>query len=153
MSALLAETLDPTLYEAELEAERRGRPTQGAEIHELPQPANTTLHHGVFKILGAINVAILAAFWFTLRGDPEALFMVAISGVYLAAYLGTPFVMNRVAPIEPAQQKPFAEFLAEPFETWTGRVSGREATIQILLVPTAVLLAVLGMCVIFHVAG
>ena len=71
--------------------------------------------------------------------------MVAISGVYLAAYLGSPFVMSRVGRIDPPLESSFQQFLKAPFTTWTGVITGREALLQVVLVPGAILFAVIGM--------
>lgn len=143
--AMLAEVMETGVIEAELEAARREKPRPVLTAVRKTQP-NTSLHGGVFKMLALIYAALLAVFWLTFQGDGEALFMVAISGVYLAAYMGTPFMLSRVGGrVDPVQEKPLALFLREPFETWTGVVSGREAAIQILLVPMALLIATGGM--------
>lgn len=106
---------------------------------------NTRLHGQVVKMLAGINAFIIGAFWVIFQGDAEALFMVAIGGVYLIAYLGTPWAMARVGGLKLDEQKSFGEFLREPFETWTGVITGRQAAIQVLLVPSAIALAVVGM--------
>ena len=150
MNASLATPLETTAFEAELESTRLV-PTvpKLTVIDGSPAPApNQTLHSAVFKTLGAINAAILGVFWWTFRGDGEALFMVAVSAIYLAAYMGTPYVMNRAAKIDGQQSGSFYNFLREPFETWTGVITGREALLQVILIPSAILIAVIGMSII-----
>ena len=145
MNPLLAEPMEAIVFEAEIEPARpRPQPPQ-LTLVEAPARANTSLHGGVFKIFAAVNVAILGVFWLIFLGDGEALFMVAISGAYLAAYLATPYVMSRVGRIDTPQEKSLQEFLSEPFETWTGVITGREALLQVMLIPSAILLAVIGM--------
>lgn len=150
MPTQLATLIETTVFEAELEAARE-KPTapRPVPVNENA-PANTTMHGSVFKIFAALNAAILGVFWWTFLGDAEALFMVAISGVYLAAYLGTPFVMSRVGRIDTPQQKQFHQFLEEPFETWTGVITGREAMLQVLLIPGAVFITVIGISIIIQ---
>ncbi|WP_428409146.1 hypothetical protein [Hyphococcus sp.] len=146
--AMLAEVMETGLIEAELEAEREERTAPALMLVKMKQP-NTTLHGGVFKSLALIYAALLAVFWLTFQSDGEALFMVAISAVYLAAYMGTPFMLSRVGGrVDPVDDKSFAAFLREPFETWTGIVTGREAMLQVLLIPMAILVAGCGMSVI-----
>ena len=151
MTPALVQPMEAVVFEAEIDPRL---PTARPQLTlvESPAPrlskANTSLHGGVFKLFAAVNVAILGAFWLIFQGDKEALFMVAISAVYLAAYLITPFVMSRVAPIDPPQDKSFCAFLNEPFETWTGVITGREALIQVMLIPTAILFAVTGMALV-----
>lgn len=120
-------------------------------VRPAPQPlvaANTALHGRVVKMLAIINVYILAAFAVTLGGDGEALFMIAISAAYLLAYMGTPYLMGRVGGKHLDYAVPFDKFLRTPFETWTGTITGRQAMIQVLLVPAAIAIAVTGMCAI-----
>ncbi len=155
MTALLAQTIETTVLESELEAARTYQPAPHLTLIEGGPAAklNTSLHPGVFKAFAAINASILGVFWWTFRGDGEALFMVAISAVYLAAYLGTPYVMTRIGNADAPQTTPFLKFLNEPFETWTGVITGREALTQVLLIPTAILVATIGMGSIIALAG
>ena len=74
--------------------------------------------------------------------------MVAISAVYLVAYMGTPYILMRAGKEKQKDAQSFGRFLSEPFETWTETITGRGAMIQILMVPTAIAIAVLGMCII-----
>lgn len=146
--AQLAGAIETGVFEAEITSALKERAAPELTLIELSRErkTNSSLHAGVFKALAFINAGILGVFWLTFRGNSEALFMVAISAVYLGAYLGTPFLLSRVGGrIDPVQSKPFAQFLEEPFETWTGAVSGREALLQIVLVPAAILIAVSGM--------
>lgn len=113
---------------------------------ELP-PVNTTIHDGVFKIFVGLCVAILAAFFVTFREDAETVFMIGICAVYGIMYFSTPLIMRRVAGEKP-ESKSWAKFLAEPFATYTGPISGRVALLQICIVPAALTLCVLGICVI-----
>lgn len=150
--AMLAEVMKTGLIEAELAAERKERAATAVMLVKMTQP-NTTLHGGVFKSLALIYATLLAVFWLTFQGDGEALFMVAISAVYLTAYMGTPFMLSRVGGrVDPVDDKNFAAFLHEPFETWTGIVTGREAMLQVLLIPMAILIAGCGMGAIIAVS-
>ncbi|WP_425408582.1 hypothetical protein [Hyphococcus sp.] len=150
--AQLAGAIETAVFEAEIISALVERETPDLTLVEAAKTeprTNTSLHGGAFKALALINAAILGVFGLTFLHDGEALFMVAISAVYLAAYLGTPYVLSKVGGrIDSAQEKPFEQFLGEPFETWTGVISGREALLQIMLVPAAILIAVTGMGVI-----
>ena len=146
--AQFAHAIETGVFEAEITSALKERAAPELTVIESARAprANKSLHAGVFKAFAFINAGILGVFWLTFRGDSEALFMVAISAVYLAAYLGTPFLLSRVGGrIDPAEHKLFAQFLEEPFETWTGVISGREALLQVVLVPVAILIAAVGM--------
>ena len=152
MVALLAEHLEaqegfesPVLTKAERRAHLRVIEKEAAPMAAIKAEPSATVHKTVFKLLAVVNAAILGVFAITFNGDAGALFMVAISAVYLAAYLGTPYVLNRVGAIEDEDTQDFAAFLKKPFDTWTGEISGAEALTQILLVPGAILIAVTAM--------
>lgn len=147
MNASLATPLETTAFEAELEDAKSFDTSPHLTVIDGSQSSkpNQSLHSAVFKTLGAVNAAILGVFWWTFRGDGEALFMIAVSAIYLAAYLGTPYIMNRAAKIDGQQTKSYYHFLREPFETWTGVITGREALLQVILIPSAILIAVIGM--------
>lgn len=150
MTAILATPIETTVFEAELAAVREKPQTPRLAPVNENAAATTSMHGGVFKVFAALNAAILGVFWWTFRSDAEALFMVAISGVYLAAYLGTPFIMSRVGRVDTPQHKPFHQFLEEPFETWTGVITGREAMLQVLLIPGAIFITVIGISIIIQ---
>ncbi|MEZ5915737.1 MAG: hypothetical protein R3C42_08965 [Parvularculaceae bacterium] len=103
---------------------RAAAPARDAQIRTHALPGR------IYKMLTFCYLGILIAFWLTFQGDGEALFMVAISGFYLAAYVGAPFILSRVKHIDPPSAESFGDFLSKPFETWTGSVSGREAMIR-----------------------
>lgn len=152
MSALPAIPMDMAVLEAELVPEQSARPAlRLSTVTQEPQNApylNSTVHSNVFKILAGLNAFVLLAFWATFQGDKEALFMVAISAVYLVAYMGTPYIMSRAGKEKPKDVLSFDRFLSAPFETWTETITGRGAMIQILMVPAAIAIAVFGMCIV-----
>lgn len=125
----------------------RTLPLQEPRVVLVPA-ANTTLHHAIPKMLAGLNAYVLLAFWIALQGDREALFMVAISAFYLFAYMGTPYLMARLGAKKAPRSSSLSQFLKEPFDTWTGVITGREAMIQVLTVPVAIAIAVTGMCFI-----
>ena len=109
-----------------------------------------SVHKAVFQLFAAINTAILVVFWFTFRNDSEALFMVAISTIYLAAYMATPFIMSHISHFDRPNESSFHAFLKGSFESWTGEVSGRQVLVQILLIPSAILTTVIGISIIIN---
>lgn len=108
------------------------------------------LHGRIYKLLALFNFGILVVFWLTFQSDHEALFMVAISAGYLAAYLGAPFLLSRAGHVDPPYQKNFETFLNAPLETQTGIVTGKVAMIQILSVPFGLFLASIAFGLIIH---
>lgn len=147
--------LDDLSYERELELhldaaptlDRDAKPAWAPRAQPERTPVNATVHDGVFKIFVGLFVAILAAFFVTFRQDAETVFMIGICAVYGIMYFSTPLIMRRVAGGKP-ESKSWAKFLAEPFATYTGPISGRVALLQICIVPAALTVCVLGICVI-----
>jgi len=108
---------------------------------------NTAVHDSVFKIFTGLFAAILAAFYVSFSHDPETVFMIGICAFYCLMYFGTPIVLRRASQ-EKRENKDWTSFLAEPFSTNTGLISGRTALLQICIVPAALLICVVGICVI-----
>jgi len=127
-------------------AERRG-----AEKKIVPT-ANTAVHRSVFAAFVALNGGILAVFAMGFGGEAETALSLAICAVYLAMYVGTPYALSRIAPFDMPRPQPLRSFLREPFDTWTGQMSGRQVAIQILVIPAALLLATAGIAVAYRMA-
>ncbi len=106
------------------------------------------VHPGVAKTYIAIHAVAFAALFLTFSIDGEALFMVAISAFYFLMYVGTPYVMARVGKKRLDTKHSWSKFLEEPHETFTGPITGREAWIQICLVPAALTVALAAICAI-----
>lgn len=113
----------------------------------------TKLHGGVIKIFFAIHVIMLLIMWMTFGHDTEAAFAIIVCAVYIAMYFGTPYVMLRAGGGDLVDDQSLSGFLAGTFETWTGRISGREAMIQVCLIPGAIALAMAGISIVILVQG
>ncbi|MEM9494765.1 MAG: hypothetical protein AAGA09_02085 [Pseudomonadota bacterium] len=149
MPVALAEAIETTVFEAELEA-AAAPPKPHLRLVDAPAPYNSTMHKGVFQAFALVNAAILGVFWITFSGDAGAAFMVAISAVYLAAYLATPYALSRIRHFDQPTDESFSGFLDKPFATWTGAIKGCEALLQILLIPGAILITVTGIAIIIQ---
>ena len=117
-----------------------GVPGLAPRTHNLP--AETELPGSVYLITVLCYAAILAAMWLTFAGHGVALFMVAISTVFGFVYFGLSGILGRMErewtrkPVAgPGKEAGLRQFLRGEFETRTGRVSGRQALVQIALVP------------------
>lgn len=122
-------------------------PTPGAKTKAAPVE-EPLVHQGVTKSYIAINAVTFAALFLTFSVDGEATFMVAISAFYFIMYVGTPYVMARVGKKRLDTNSSWSKFLEEPHETFTGPITGRDAWIQICIVPFAIALALAAICVI-----
>lgn len=131
----------------------------------VPQPDDETavhdaLHPGVLAIMSGCFGTMMLAFWLTFRGSTEALFSVMISLVYLAMYLGTPWVVLRCRAAHEVEGEQalrgldldrgagFGTFLRGRMHTATGPLTGWEVVAQACSIPFAVMIATIGICIV-----
>lgn len=147
--------LDELSLERELELRRDMECVCEDRVEDAQDPlalsggaaVNTAVHDGVFKVIMGLFAAILAVFYLTFSHDPETVFMIGICAFYGLMYFGTPIVLRRASHEKP-ENKDWTEFLDEPFSTNTGLISGRTALLQICIVPAALAICVIGICVV-----
>lgn len=93
--------------------------------------------HPALLLAGAGAYAwILGVLAVVLGTSPEALFVIGISAIFLLVYLTVPGFMALVGHAE-SQRTSLRAFLDRPMELWTGEVPGREAALQVVLLPVA----------------
>jgi len=132
------------------EVEAQPRKLDIARRNEAPltnTKINSQVHAGVFTIYTGMFVIIIFAFYAVFSRDAETVFMIAICIFYGTMYFGTPLVLQKASGEVPARAD-WSTFLSEPIATHTGPISGRAALIQICIVPTALAICVIGICLI-----
>jgi len=151
--------LETTVLEVELDADAQSVVQKGhvSQVAKTPAPesaptSNTRVHAGVAWSFLGIHLFMFAVLLATFASDRETIFMIAICAFYFAMYLGTPYVMMRVKGDRLQDRSSWAAFLDRPFQTWTGLISGREAWLQICLVPLAVPISLTGICFVIIAA-
>jgi hypothetical protein len=129
--------------ELERRVSRRRRPVRvapalpPARFNEAPL---WDMHPGAYGVwLGCWGV-LLAIFAATFAGFAYPMYMLAIVACCALAFFSLPVLMARQSARSgwnsPTRQS-FGEFLDSPFQTATGAMAGREALIQMVLVPVA----------------
>jgi hypothetical protein len=113
-------------------------PARATAIHVTDR-----LHPGVFRLLAGTYGAMLLLLWLLFGTNVEASISLAICTAYFAVYFGVPWAMNRLATQAEPQPAPgsLGRFLRGELVTYTGRISGMGATVQMLIVPVAIVLA------------
>ncbi len=140
----------------QIDTARIEQPHNVYSAHELPfegKPTNTRLHGAVWKSLGFFFFGILGAFALAFRNSPQTLFMLAICGVYLSFYLGGPLLFMGVTNQKLDIKMPLAEFLKRPFATYTGKITGLEAWMQICIIPGALFITAAGMSLLISLTA
>ncbi len=125
------------------------RPDTGIQspIGELEQGATPAVPDMPVAV-GRANVCLYAAliiiFFLTMGYGGEARFMIAISGLYVAMFVGVPRIFLAVE--EDGSERPdLRRFLDRGIDTFTGHMSGRSALAQIFIVPALLASAILAM--------
>ena len=116
-------------------------PAPSAEA-AVSTPAVPDVPAAVGQMLVGIYALLIAAFALTMARGLEASFMIAISGLYVAIYLGVPALFLRVEN-DRSRRPDLARFLREGLDTWTGRISGDAALVQIFVVPLMLAVTIL----------
>jgi hypothetical protein len=101
----------------------------------------------VGRLLVAAYVALLATFAVTMAHSREALLALAICAVFLTMYLSVPRIFFGVEPKQ-GKRPSLDTFLEKGLETYTGHCTGKEAMVQMLIVPVLLTLCALVMGVI-----
>lgn len=122
------------------------RPDTGIQgpIGELDQratPAAPDLPVAIGRFIIAIYSSLILAFYLTMGLSGEASFMITISGFYVAIFLAVPRLFLAVEK-DPSIRPDLRRFMAEGVETFTGRMSGASALVQIFVVPVLLTVAI-----------
>ena len=114
---------------------------------------NKRLHGAVYKTLGWTFFGIMSVWTITFWNSPAVLFNLGICFIYLAMYLGGPILFARAKGEGISDDMPLRKFLREPFDTYTGIVTGRQAWVQICLIPVALLVCTIAMGIAVKLAA
>jgi hypothetical protein len=104
-------------------------------------PAVPDLPVAVGRAVVTVYAALILAFAALMGGSAEALFMIAISGFYVAIFLAVPRLFLGVEN-DPSLRPNMARFMHQGMATHTGRMSGSSALVQMFLVPVLLTLTV-----------
>ena len=81
-------------------------------------------------------IAIMAAGF----GNPKMVIPTAIFALFVVAGFGVPAVWTRIAPDHRSKPMTTSRFARDGIMTHTGRLTGRDATIQVLILPVLIVL-------------
>jgi hypothetical protein len=103
-----------------------------------------------FMLVGAF-AWIIGAYLITFWGDLQTLKWSWWDIVYVAVYLGVPWLILKLEP-RTGRNPTFAQFMRRGIETFTGHLTGAEALVQILTIPVALAVATTAMCLVARLA-
>ena len=108
--------------------------------HEIDRPFSD-IPTGIWKAYLAVWVGFFATLWWMFGGHGESAFMVTIASGFGAIFFAVPIAMIGRAP------HGLKRAVAPKVETLTGLLTVRDAAAQILLIPVAVTLGLIGMAI------
>lgn len=117
-------------------------PLAEVESAFVPTPAVPDVPAAVGRMIVGGYCALVAIFLLTMARGPEATFAIAISGLYVAIYVAVPRLFLKVEA-DSSPRPSLAEFLDSGIDSWTGRIGGASALVQIFVVPVLV-----GLCLL-----
>jgi hypothetical protein len=126
----LAEVWPERAAELEGPSDRKGAPA----VPDMPAAA------GVMIV--AVYAALMGAFALTLAHDGHAGFVILIAAFFVAMFFAVPLVFLRTEN-DCSSRPSLAAFLEGGFDTATGRISGGGALVQMLIVPSLLVLAII----------
>lgn len=112
-------------------------------MHLVPVRRDSTdeLHP---RIYAALTIWLVLSVWVLFSRGSYVGLSDSIITLFFAVFVGIPVMLwlswrhNAEPQDQNREAAPFGEWAADSFATWTGRISGREASIQILLPIAAV---------------
>lgn len=111
-------------------------PVEVREPAAAPSPATAApdVPAAVGGLVVASYAALLVVFFTLFAGSPLALFSITICAVFVAVFFAVPRIFFAVEA-DPARRPSLSSFWFDGLQTLTGRCSGRDALIQMLIVP------------------
>lgn len=124
----------------------------------VPAVVDETLHHrgaeatpdvpsSVGVLLFASYLGLIGALFIATAGPGESKFVIAIAALFVIAFFAIPRFIFAQEP-KGACRPSISLFLARGLNTYTGKCSGRDALVQMLIVPVMLTFCVLAIAVV-----
>lgn len=118
------------------------------------RPQRLALHPLVYAALIGSVVALFLIAWAAFSGSPYAALQLGVVAVFLAMFVGVPWMMSRAARARPNERAiPFGEWREGDFQTWTGALPAGEAALMILSAPAAVVTGIGAISAVAYLAA
>lgn len=126
--------------------------TAAVDIEPLTSPAKAApdVPAAVGGLIAASYAALIVVFFAFFAASPLALFVITISALFVAIYLAVPRIFFAIEA-DPARRPTLAQFWYEGMQTLTGRSSGRDAMIQMMIVPVSLAFGLLAMGIVARI--
>ncbi len=139
----------PTMFEGLVLSEPCETEAPAAMIETIagPTPAAPDVAKGVGGLIVTAYAALLGIFFAFFAGSALALFAICICAVFMAVFFTVPSIFFAIEP--DANRRPTLDaFLHQGMDTLTGHTSGKDALVQMLIVPVLLTVGLLAMGVV-----
>jgi len=129
---------------------RDARATYGAGEEDLASstPAVSDIPKAVgFAVVGAFGAVVLC-FMLFFSGSAQSRFVTVVTLCFCAVYFAIPFILIVLQP-KSARRSAWSSFRRNGLSVRTGHVGGKEALLQIFVLPICLFVAAVGMGVIW----
>ena len=109
-----------------------------------PTPSCPDVPAAAGGLIVAAYAGLLAAFALAMTGSAQSIFAIVVCGLFLAAFFTVPRLFLALEP-STGRRPSLQRFLSEGMGTMTGRSSGRDALVQMLIVPVLLTFGVIAM--------
>ena len=110
-------------------------------------PAMADVPHGVARLIVGSYAALILVFFGLFARSPLALFSIAICAFFVTMYFAIPKLFLAIEAA-PGRRPTLGRFMRTGLATLTGRSSGRDALVQMLIVPVLLTLGLAAMGII-----
>jgi hypothetical protein len=147
--ARIAAAAWPTMLDGLVLSEPPAAETVTFEVETVtgPTPAAPDVPNVVGDLILTAYGGLLAVFFAFFSGSPLALFAICICTVFVTVFFAVPRIFFAVEP-DSGRRPSFNTFLHEGIDTLTGRTGGRDALVQMLIVPVLLTFGLLAMGII-----
>jgi hypothetical protein len=112
-----------------------------APVPTGPSPAAPDVPAAVGVMIAGCYVALLGTFALATIASGYSIYMITISALFLVAYFTVPWLFLRQEP-KSGRRPSLDRFMRGGMETFTGHSTGRDALVQMLIVPVFLTLGV-----------
>ena len=109
-----------------------------------PTAAAPDVPAAVGGMLFAAYASLIGAFALATAGSAESIFVITISALFVVSFFTVPRLFFGVEP-KSGRRPSLARFMSEGIQTLTGHSSGRDALVQMLIVPVLLTFGILAM--------
>ncbi len=109
-----------------------------------PAPAVPDVPAAVGGLVAGTYAAMVAIFFALFSGSAEAVFSLVVVAGFVAIFFAVPRIFLAVEA-DPSRRPTMNAFMHEGMETLTGRTTGRDALVQMLIVPVLLAFALIAM--------